>query len=151
MEAMKIKRSQRCYTTRLKIRAGCRPCSRFVLVLVSEFALIVDGCTDAYGSPKPPWRERKERYIDHLKNAPAEVLRVSLADKLHNARSILRDLRQNGEDTWKRFNGGKSGTLWYYHTLVQVFQRQFESPMVSELAQVVGEMESQAQNDQAEN
>lgn len=122
-------------------------CSRFG----ERVALIVDGCTDAYGSPKPPWRERKERYIDHLKNAPAEVLRVSLADKLHNARSILRDLRQNGEDTWKRFNGGKSGTLWYYHTLVQVFQRQFESPMVSELAQVVGEMESQAQNDQAEN
>lgn len=114
-------------------------------------ARIVDGCTDAYGSPKPPWRERKERYLDHLKSAPPEVLRVSLADKLHNARSILRDLRQNGDDTWNRFHGGKSGTLWYYHTLVQVFQGKFESPMVAEFAQVVGEIESLAQNDQVEN
>lgn len=108
-------------------------------------AVIVDGCTDAYGSPKPPWRERKERYLEHLKHASPEVQRVSLADKLHNARSILRDLRQNGEDIWSRFNGGKSGTLWYYHSLVLIFQQQVDSPMVEELALVVGEIERRSQ------
>ena len=112
-------------------------------------AMIVDGCTDAYSSPKPPWRERKERYIEHLKHAPSEVQRVSLADKLHNARSILRDLHQNGEDTWNRFSGGKDGTLWYYHSLVQVFQRQVNSPMVGELVQVVNEIDSLSQKGRA--
>ena len=72
-------------------------------------ALIVDGCTDAYQTPKPPWKERKEEYIQHLGDVPAEVRLVSLADKLHNARSILADLRSQGGQTWDKFNGGKDG------------------------------------------
>ncbi len=104
-------------------------------------AEIVDGCTDTYQNPKPPWRQRKEQYIDHLRVAPADVRRVSLADKLHNARSIRNDLLRNGPQIWKRFNGGKEGTLWYYHTLVQVFQANESSPMVKELARVVEEIE----------
>jgi len=64
--------------------------------LVAE---IVEGCTDAIASPKPPWRQRKERYIEHLRHASPAVRRVSLSDKLHNARSILEDLRKDGSDT----------------------------------------------------
>ena len=59
----------------------------------NKVAEIVLSCTDAYIFPKPPWQERKESYIAHLKEASPESKRVSLADKLHNARSILRDLR----------------------------------------------------------
>ncbi len=61
---------------------------------------IVAGYTDSDETPKPPWRERKEKYIAHLRHAPHEVLRVSVADKLHNARAILRDLRKHGERLW---------------------------------------------------
>jgi (p)ppGpp synthase/HD superfamily hydrolase len=96
-------------------------------------AYIVDSCTDAYVVPKPPWRARKEHYIDHLRDTSPDVLRVSIADKLHNARSILWDLRQQGESIFERFNGGKEGTLWYYHTLLRLFQLTFNSPMVQEL------------------
>src|ERR1051325_12202408 len=49
---------------------------------------IVDGCTDAETVPKPPWRERKERYIAHVAEASPSVRLVSASDKLHNARSI---------------------------------------------------------------
>jgi (p)ppGpp synthase/HD superfamily hydrolase len=63
---------------------------------------IVHGCTDTYESPKPPWRQRKENYLEHLQIAPEEVRRVSLADKLHNARSILTDLLRSGEVVWER-------------------------------------------------
>ena len=105
-------------------------------------AQIVDGCTDTYLNPKPPWRQRKERYLEHLQHAPKEVLRVSLADKLHNARTILVALRQNGKAVWKRFNGGKEGTLWYYHSLVEVFLARSSSPMVGELVRVVAQIEA---------
>ena len=54
---------------------------------------IVAGCTDTYEDPKPPWRARKEAYLDHLAGAPAPVRLVSAADKLHNARSVLSDYR----------------------------------------------------------
>ncbi len=104
-------------------------------------ARIVDGCTDSYGYPKPPWRKRKEDYLTHLRQADAEVRLVSLADKLHNARSILRDLRQDGPQSLSRFNGGRSGTLWYYHSLVNIFQDLDDSPMVAELAVAVAEID----------
>jgi (p)ppGpp synthase/HD superfamily hydrolase len=100
-------------------------------------ASIVTGCTDAFIQPKPPWRLRKENYLDHLRSAPPEVRLVSLADKLHNARSILRDLHENGETIFDKFNGGKSGTLWYYAALVEAFNESDSQYMVAELAQVV--------------
>jgi (p)ppGpp synthase/HD superfamily hydrolase len=103
---------------------------------------IVDGCTDTYESPKPPWRQRKQAYLDHLQTAPDEVCRVSLADKLHNARSILTDLLRSGDSVWERFNGGKEGTLWYYHSLLQVFYSRSNSPLVAELGFVLQRIDS---------
>lgn len=107
---------------------------------------IVHGCTDTYESPKPPWRQRKEDYLEHLKIAPVEVRRVSLADKLHNARSILTDLLRSGEDVWERFNGGKDGTLWYYRSLLVVFRSRSDSPLVTELGWVLQRIESLIQD-----
>lgn len=102
---------------------------------------IVDGCTDAVTTPTPPWRERKESYIAAIRSAAPEVLRVSTADKLHNARSILTDYRRNGEVVWGRFEGGKEGTLWYYRALVEAFRRAGWNSMVHELERVVAELE----------
>jgi (p)ppGpp synthase/HD superfamily hydrolase len=109
-------------------------------------ARIVDGCTDAYVHPKPPWRKRKEDYLAHLRLAEADVRLVSLADKLHNARSILRDLRRDGPQSLSRFNGGRSGTLWYYRSLVAIFQELDDSLMVAELAEAVDEIEATLKN-----
>jgi (p)ppGpp synthase/HD superfamily hydrolase len=102
---------------------------------------IVDGCTDAEVSPKPPWRERKEAYIAHIAHADSAVRLVSAADKLHNARAILADYRSLGESLWKRFNGGKEGTLWYYRALSRAFQKAGASPLTEELDRVVTEIE----------
>ncbi len=104
-------------------------------------AEIVAGCTDAWTSPKPPWRERKEAYIAHLRQASASVRLVSAADKLHNARAILADYRALGEALWSRFNGGKEGTLWYYRALVETLQAADPTPLVEELDRVVSEIE----------
>jgi (p)ppGpp synthase/HD superfamily hydrolase len=101
---------------------------------------IVDGCTDTYESPKPPWRERKERYLAHLAGASGSVRLVSSADKLHNARTVLSDYRLLGEDLWTRFNGKKEGTLWYYRAVVDALQG--DSPIVEELDRVVTELET---------
>jgi (p)ppGpp synthase/HD superfamily hydrolase len=110
-------------------------------------ARIVDGCTDAYQIPKPPWKERKEEYIQHLRSVPADIRLVSLADKLHNARAILADLRSQGGQTWDKFNGGKDGTLWYYRTLVEVFFASGEDALTAELKRVVDEINCLAENE----
>lgn len=104
-------------------------------------AKIVDGCTDSDTIPKPPWRARKEAYIAHLHTASPSVRLVSAADKLHNARAILRDFRTLGEALWERFAGGKAGTLWYYRALVEAFREDSAMPLVEELDRVVTELE----------
>lgn len=101
---------------------------------------IVEGCTDALETPKPPWRGRKERYLAHLREAPPSVLRVSAADKLDNARAILRDHRAIGPAVFSRFNVGKAETLWYYRRLVEEFQAASPGPLVDELARVVADL-----------
>jgi GTP pyrophosphokinase len=103
---------------------------------------IVDGCTDADTTPKPPWRQRKEAYIAHIPTASASVRLVSAADKLHNAWSILKDYRILGDNLWQRFHGGKEGTLWYYRSLIEAFRTQGSMPIVDELDRVVSELES---------
>lgn len=107
----------------------------------SNVANIVRGCTDSYETPKPPWRDRKEKYINHLTTASPSVLLVSNADKLHNARAILNDLRVCGESLWQRFNGGREGTLWYYKSLASTFKELNNGALAGELNRVVNEIE----------
>lgn len=114
-----------------------------------EVTRIVDGCTDSWETPKPPWRQRKEEHIDKLRGAPPDVLRVAVADKLHNSRSILADLRRDGDVIWERFRGGKEGTLWYYRTLRSLFAKEKPGDLAEELGRVVTEMERLAERSSA--
>ncbi len=109
-----------------------------------EVASIVEGCSDTLETPKPPWRPRKQAYIDHLSDAPPSVLRVSLADKVHNAHSILSDHRQIGDAVFDRFNGRKEGTLWYYGELGKVFIKRYPGPLANELQRTVAKLRSTA-------
>lgn len=114
-----------------------------------EVAEIVAGCTDTYEDPKPEWRPRKEAYVAQVATAPASVQLVSAADKLHNARSILADLRSRGDELWDRFTGDKEGTLWYYRALVEAYAGAGANPIVEELDRVVREIEALAQRAEA--
>jgi (p)ppGpp synthase/HD superfamily hydrolase len=109
-------------------------------------ARIVAGCTDTMQIPKPPWRERKEQYITHLKSASQSTRLVSTSDKLHNTRAILRNLREEGDKLWSRFSGGKEGTLWYYRALVTAFRQHGDSDLIDELDRVVTEIERLARS-----
>lgn len=105
-------------------------------------AALVEGCTDTAEHPKPPWRPRKERYLAHLRSpdTPAEVLVVSRADKLHNARCMLLDSRHLGAPFWSRFNAGVDDQLWYLSSLVDVFTDRLPGPMSDELRRVRDEL-----------
>lgn len=105
---------------------------------------IVLHCSDAIaepGVPKPAWHERKQQYIEDLEHADQDALLVSACDKLHNARSVLRDLRIYKDALWQRFST-KSGPdqVWYYTTLADLFSRRMPGPLADELQRVVREL-----------
>ncbi len=108
-------------------------------------AQIVEPCSDSLvdtgkGESKAHWQERKEAYLKHLRTADADILRVSLADKVHNARAILRDLRnpEIGERIWSRFSQPREDTLWYYGSLADVFCKVLPGQLSEELKEIVG-------------
>jgi GTP pyrophosphokinase len=107
-------------------------------------ANIVESCSDSAATDpteKPPWRGRKAKYLEHLQSADKDALMVSAADKLHNARAILSDYREIGEQLFVRFNAPKEDQLWYYGALVETL-RQTAAPkvLVDELERVVKEL-----------
>ena len=104
-------------------------------------AAIVEGCSDTFEDPKPPWLERKEAYIAHLDSALASTRLVSAADKLANARMIAADVEARGESVWQLFNGKKEGTVWYYRTIADVFLRLGPEPLASRLDKAVRELQ----------
>ncbi len=102
---------------------------------------IVDGCTESDREIKPPWLERKLRYIEQICQGSPSVRRVALADKLHNARTLLIDYRHQGEEIWSVFGAGRQRTLWFYHSLLSLYRETDSGPMVEELARVVEELQ----------
>lgn len=109
-------------------------------------AEVVEACSDTLagqGQKKEDWKTRKERYIRHLETVDDGTLLVSLSDKVHNARSILRDLRkpEPGERVWDRFSQPKEMTLWYYRELAEAFKRRLPGQLSNELADIVSVLE----------
>ena len=111
---------------------------------------IVLGCTDTLETdPKPAWRPRKESYIAHLAHASHETHRVSLADKVHNTRSVVEEYRRIGPEIWSRFAGGRDGSLWYYRSLLEAFESVSANGcgyLIGRLARNVVELEDLVRN-----
>lgn len=87
-------------------------------------AWMVDGCTDSCENPKPDWRVRKERYVARIAEAPLEIKRISICDKLHNIRCTVQEYRQEGEALWDKFSGKRDLIDWYYPMLLQAYRVQ---------------------------
>ncbi len=106
-------------------------------------ARLVEACSDTLQTPKPPWQERKATVLRQLEEADPDVLLISLADKIHNARSIVSDFEKVGDQLWARFHGGKEGTLWYYRACLDVLTRRGRHPfLLRQLRRLVHAMES---------
>jgi GTP pyrophosphokinase len=107
------------------------------------------------GKPKPRWYERKKAYLDAFPGKSPPALRVCLADKLHNARSILLDYRTEGDALWGRFGQGQGlATRVYYRELAAAFERERgrmgadAGPYVEELRRVVDAITALAESHQ---
>jgi (p)ppGpp synthase/HD superfamily hydrolase len=100
-------------------------------------ASIVEDCTDSWDTPKRPWLERKQAYVRHARTLASTSLRVSAADKVHNAYAILRDLRNTGEAVWERFSATSDDVVAYYDGLVRAYREAGGGRLVDELDRIV--------------
>ncbi len=100
-------------------------------------ARFVVALSDTTVRPKPPWEERKRRYIEQVRMEPPDLKLVSAADKLHNASSLLREHADIGESLWDRFNATRDQTLWYYREIIRALGHEWQHPVLDELTTVV--------------
>ena len=105
---------------------------------------IVEAVSDSTGHPKPPWRERKEHSIAHVRRATPSAALVSGADKLHNARSLYMEYVAEGETLWDRFRASRDETLWYYRQLIDALDGRTSAVLVAELRRVVEALHARA-------
>jgi (p)ppGpp synthase/HD superfamily hydrolase len=106
---------------------------------VAELAV---ACSDTMVTPKPPWRQRKEAHVAHMRRADESVRLIVAADKLDNARSILADYRLHGEALWQHFRGAREGTLWYYRAMIEALGKSGRvGRIVAEVEYVVEQLE----------
>jgi (p)ppGpp synthase/HD superfamily hydrolase len=116
--------------------------ARFGERVASMVEALSDSTTGA--GPKPAWEPRKQRYLARLRDEPAAVKLISTADKLHNARSIRRDLRVVGVDLWKRFTGTRDQTVWYYREVVLALGTGWSHVLLDELRTEVEQLAVEA-------
>ena len=114
----------------------------------NRVADIVEACSDSLSedpTKKAPYEQRKRDHIEHLRHASDDVLLVTAADKLHNARAIHADLLVHGPEMFERFNGTAEQILWYYNAILTVLEERRVNPhltkslrhTVDEIAQLV--------------
>jgi (p)ppGpp synthase/HD superfamily hydrolase len=110
----------------------------------SRVVRLVLALSDSTTKPKPPWEERKQRYVAGLRAEPAELKLISAADKLHNALSMIRDHRAIGDALWERFTPSPQETVWYYRSVVSALAEGWSHPLLEELRRAVDELEALA-------
>jgi (p)ppGpp synthase/HD superfamily hydrolase len=112
-----------------------------------DVARIVRANSDTIVEPKPPWLARKQAYVASVAAKQPDELRVSLADKLHNTRAILRDFRTHGNVVWERFSTGQGGVRWYYRAMHEALSERRDDlgvaalPVLDDLGWTVDEID----------
>jgi (p)ppGpp synthase/HD superfamily hydrolase len=115
----------------------------------ANVARMVAGLSDTFAEDhnrKEGWEERKNAYLERLRNESDDVLLISAADKLYNAKSILDDRRLIGDAVWQRFQRGSRQQLWYFHLLLAVFRANPTNKIVDDFERVVHELTELVRN-----
>lgn len=75
------------------------------------------------------WKSKKQKYVDTVRNADTNTKAIALADKIHNMKSLLLNLSENGpEKVWAIFNAKKEDKLWFEEACLKMFTETFSGP-----------------------
>jgi (p)ppGpp synthase/HD superfamily hydrolase len=86
-------------------------------------ASLVSEVSETDMDPKPPWKERKDLYLAHMEQDSLGALRIAAADKLHNLRSLVRDLHRLGPGILANFNASPQDQIWFFAACLEALSR----------------------------
>jgi (p)ppGpp synthase/HD superfamily hydrolase len=121
-------------------QGGEQTLARISAAFGGEVARWVRQSSDSFVQPKPEWQARKQRHMAEIPSADREARLIMLADKVHNARSILADHARVGSEVWERFSVPRERTMWYYGALLGVFDRGLSPVLYDALSECVRRM-----------
>jgi len=111
---------------------------------------IVEALTERAGdetriaNKRERWRAHKLAYFAQIRIAGPDVRRVSCADCLHNARTMLRDYRKMGDRIWTRFMTGRGDDqVWAYREAGRAFRETGTGAMAEELMETMERLAEQ--------
>jgi (p)ppGpp synthase/HD superfamily hydrolase len=107
--------------------------------LGNDVLTIVEGVSE---DKNLPWKERKQKYIESVRNGSEDIKAVSISDKIHNAKSILDFYQNHGVETWSKFSRGKNDKMWFENEMLKTFQETWDHPLIEEYKKLVDEMNS---------
>ena len=96
--------------------------------------------------------ERRDDYVQRLEHASESARWVCAGDKLHNASTVLADLRRtiDPSSVWSRFNGGREATVrWYRRVFDRLREIGFRGEIMLELENVVTQLEEWSRSEVA--
>ncbi len=86
------------------------------------------------------WREQRERYIESVRQAGEPAKAVSVADKIHNAQSLLQLHEAGGPAIWDKFHTTKEQKLWFEESMLAMLKECWEHPLVGEYEVLVAKL-----------
>ena len=86
------------------------------------------------------WEVRKIAYIEAVSTAGEGVKAVSVADKIHNARSLLAGYAEQGSHIWDKFNRGKEQKLWFESALCDRLKQNWQHTLLDEYTELIEQM-----------
>jgi len=106
--------------------------------LGEDVAKIVDGVSEDMALE---WEIRKEEYAKSVGAADESTKAVSIADKIHNAESVIHDYQEKGKDVWKVFNRGKDKKLWFENLIYSEVSKTWQHPIMDRYRMAIDMME----------
>lgn len=86
------------------------------------------------------WEERKEKYVQAVRNGSDTAKAVSIADKIHNTENIIATYKQIGSEIWKKFNRGKEKKVWFENEMLKMFKKTWSHPLIGEYEALLKQM-----------
>lgn len=90
-----------------------------------------------------PWEERKKRYLEHLRSAGGAAVAISVADKIHNIRSLLASL-ETGAEIWTKMKRGKHQQIERFEEIAEFLEDEFDHPLREEFLNALERLRDRA-------